>query len=123
MSNRIHTIAGVLLAALSLAACRPAEPPSEDCRRQSGWRRVGRSANPDPRLDALEEMRCDGMQREERREEREDAHRAEDKRERDRARRMSLRSSVEPTSPDPGYAIAPGELPDLSRAVAGRIWA
>jgi hypothetical protein len=32
--------------------------------------------NPDPRLDAIEDIRCDEMARDERREEREDAHRA-----------------------------------------------
>ena len=61
-----------LLAASSLA-CAPAKTPSEACRRQAAANRMGRSFNPDPRLDTIENIRCDEMEREERREAREDA--------------------------------------------------
>lgn len=44
----------------------------------------------DPRLDALEDIRCDEMEREERREAREDQERAEDRQERAEDRRAAL---------------------------------
>jgi len=57
----------------SSGGCAPAKTPSEACRRQAAANRMGRSFAPDPRLDAIENIRCDEMEREERREAREDA--------------------------------------------------
>lgn len=85
------------------AGCQPAKTPSEACRRQNAWNRVGRSTNPDPRLDALENMRCDEMEREERRQAREDQQRAEDRAEREQARREVL-AAVAPPPPEPKSA-------------------
>lgn len=59
-----------------LAGCQPARSPSEACRRQNMAKRIGRSGSPNPQADALEDIRCDEMEREEQREAREEARRA-----------------------------------------------
>jgi predicted nucleic acid-binding Zn-ribbon protein len=109
---------GVLLTVVIFAGCTPAKSPSEECRRQNAWKRVGRSSHPDPRLDALEDIRCDEMERDERREAREDRHREEDRREREQARREVL-AAVAPRETPPatvadGSSRASAPWPDLT---------
>lgn len=102
------TVAAVL--ALALIGCQPARTPSEACRRQNMAKRIGRSANPDPRLDAIEDIRCDEMEREERREAREDAHRA-----------AQARTSVQlpPPSSDPPRAKMASSPPTAAPLATG----
>ena len=85
--------------ALGVLGCQPARSPSEACRQQNVWSRVGRSSNPDPRLDAIEDLRCDEMARDERREAREDAAREADRLEREQARREIVAALAPRSSP------------------------
>ena len=85
--NTIKALIGLVIAVVIIACGPPPKTAEEQCRRQLPWKKLGRSQNPDPRLDAIEEMRCDEIGREERQVAREEQHRAEDREERSQARR------------------------------------
>jgi hypothetical protein len=44
------------------AACGSSQTPWAECRRENAWRRAGRNA--DHRLDTIEDLRCDKLERE-----------------------------------------------------------
>lgn len=62
---------------LALAGCQSPKSPSEACRQDAAWRQAARQLNghQSATADAIESMRCDEIEREERRDARADASR------------------------------------------------
>jgi hypothetical protein len=57
---------GAVLMALFIMGCRPPATQEEACRRQAAANRMGRSFQPNPALDQIEQMRCDNIGAQER---------------------------------------------------------
>lgn len=102
---------------LALLGCAPAKSASESCRRGAAANRVSRSFSraQNPVADAVEEARCDEMERDERRQAREDskeeAARAEEKQAQEdaaQARRRAVRRN--PKSPELRSTLAESRI-------------